>query len=202
MNEFDFVVLRNAWDKFRTDREDEIKKLSPSFVSPGEIYLKRIQEDDNYLTVEFLGFENSVDDAGRVQQAKRIIVNWVKRFSMDVQIQRSDPNTLILRISKELKFSESQDVDEAAVSIFKRDPKTNKTKKAYRCIGGKKNGRRVSNPDDCIGVPDWNKKMNMQVSKRAKYGQSAAAKTKTKLTNIVAKRVSKANKRLKKARGF
>lgn len=197
MNVLNFETLRKAWSLFIQEREEEIRRLSQSFTSPSEIYLKRVRDTDEELVVEFLGFENAVDNVENIQQAKRIIQNWIKRFSMSVRLQPSNSsNVMILSISKELKFSE------AAISVFKRDPKSNKTKKAYRCIGGKKNGRKVSNPDDCIGVPDFDKKINLKVSKRAKYGQSSASKTKTKLTNIVARRVKKANTRLKKARGF
>lgn len=198
---FTFEALRDAWNKLRTDRIEELRKLVPNLTAPNEIYIKKLPEQPDSIVVQFLGLENAVDDSHHIPATKRLIVQWIRKFSMSVQIMRSDPTTLILKISKELKFSESY-VDEASVSIFKRDPGSNKVKKVYRCIGGKKNGRRVSNPDDCIGVPDWDKKMNFAKSKRAKYGQSTKAKTKTKLTNIVSKRVRKANARLKKARGF
>lgn len=191
-----FDTIRAAWDKLRTERETELQKLAPNLSNPGEIYLKKIREDDNYIILQFNGFSNAVDQTQAIPQVKRIIVEWIRKYSMEVQIMPGDLTTLMVRVSKETKFSE------AAISIFKRDPKTNKAKKAYRCVGGKKDGRRVSNPDQCIGVPDFNKKMNFAISKRTKYGQATKSKTKTKLTNIISKRVRKANQRLKKARGF
>ena len=99
-------------------------------------------------------------------------------------------------MSKDLKFNE------AAISVFKRDPKTNKKKTQYKCIGGKKNGRKVADPNACIGVPDPAKKIKFSITKRAKYGQASKSRKKTQLTNITARRISKANQRLKKARGF
>lgn len=191
-----FDTIRAAWDKLRTERETELKKLAPNLSNPGEIYLKKIREDDSYIIIQFNGFSNAVDQTQAIPQVKRMIVEWIRKYSMEVQIMPGDLTTLMVRVSKETKFSE------AAISIFKRDPKTNKAKKAYRCVGGKKDGRRVSNPDQCIGVPDFNKKMNFAISKRTKYGQATKAKTKTKLTNIISKRVRKANQRLKNARGF
>jgi hypothetical protein len=191
-----FDTIRAAWDKLRTERETELQKLAPNLSNPGEIYLKKIREDDNYIILQFNGFSNAVDQTQAIPQVKRMIVEWIRKYSMEVQIMPGDLTTLMVRVSKETKFSE------AAISIFKRDPKTNKAKKAYRCVGGKKDGRRVSNPDQCIGVPDFNKKMNFAISKRTKYGQATKSKTKTKLTNIISKRVRKANQRLKKARGF
>ena len=115
---------------------------------------------------------------------------------MSVQQVRSNNEDLIVRMSKELKMTE------AVVSVFKRDPKTNKRKNYYKCVGGKKNGRKVSNPNDCIGVPDPAKKIKFSITKRAKYGQASASRKKTQLTNVTARRLKKANQRVKKARGF
>ena len=338
MTGFDFNVLKTAWNNLKKKREHELRRIAPYLTDPDEIYMKRIQEDDDYLTVQFLGFENSVSDSNSIPQVKRLIVTWIKRFSMNVQTGRGDVRTLTVRIAKEMKFSEAveipteakraelyklyrkslkvmpgspaqekikariaelrQELDmneaveipneairvarnmlsqvsgkpllcgdsdtvagfsiethtlgcrnaadepkeqwweshwkiydeyandgrseilgdpadgtfvtitptrgtmEAAISIFKRDPKTNKSKRYYKCIGGKKHGRRMANPNDCIGFPDFMKKMKFAMTKRQKPGQAGLGKKKTQLTNIMAKRIRKANTRLKKARGF
>lgn len=196
MAELNFETLKAAWNRLKTDREADLKKISPDLTDPDEIYLKRVSESDYELAVKFAGFRNAVQNQSSIPQVKRIIITWLRNFSMDVQQARSDDDTLIVRISKELKF------DEAAISIFKRNPKTNKRQTAYRCIGGKKDGRRVSDPNQCIGVPDPAKKIKFSITKRAKYGQAAKGRKKTSLTNITAKRIRKANQRLKKARGF
>jgi len=192
----DFETLRDAWNKLRKDREQDLKKVVPDLSDPQEIFLKRISEDDSRIVVQFAGLRRSVQNQYSIPQIKRLIMTWLRNFSLDAQQARSDTDSLIASISKELKFGE------AAISVFKRNPKTNKKQTAYRCIGGKKDGRRVSNPNACIGVPDPGKKIKLAITKRSKYGQAAKSKKKTQLTNITAKRIRKANSRLKKARGF
>jgi len=196
MAAIDFETLKKAWTQLKTTRSVDLKRLSPNLSDPSEIYLKRIDETDIYLTVQFGGFENATSDSRFIPQLKRIVTSWLRKVSLDVKVMRSEPNSLIVRMETESKL------DEAVISVFKRDPKTNKRKDYFKCIGGKKNGRRVKNPADCIGVPDFNKKVKFTQTKRAKAGQSGIGKKKTQLTNIVSKKIRKANMRLKKARGF
>lgn len=196
MSELTFDVLKQAWKKLTNERSEELQKLATDLSRPTEIYIKKIKEDEVSLMVEFSGITNAVVTAQSTAQVKRAITTWMRKFSMDVKVQRSDPNNLIVKLSKELKISE------AAISVFKRDPKSNKIKKYYKCVGGKKDGRKVADPNDCIGIPDFQKKMKFGMTKRAKSGQTSASKKRTQLTNIVTKRLTKANKRLKKARGF
>lgn len=198
MTAVSFETLKRAWTKLKTDRSAELLRRSPDLVNPQEIYLKRHQETPYEMVIQFSGFEDAVDTAENIPQAKRVLLVWLKNIFMNVQQMQSDPDTLLVKIEKETKG----EYTEAAISIFKRDPKSNKRKNYYRCIGGKKNGRRVAKPDDCIGVPDPMKKIKFGVTKRAKPGQAALGKKKTQLTNITAKKIRKANQRLKKARGF
>ena len=196
MEQLSFETLKDAWEKLKKERAIEMKKVAPDLSDPNEIYLKRVSESDVELAVRFAGFSHAVQQQSSIPQVKRLVVNWLKHISMSVQQVRADEDTLVVRMSKELKMTE------AAISIFKRDPKTNKKKSYYKCVGGKKNGRRVANPNDCIGVPDPIKKIKFSITKRAKYGQAAKSRKKTQLTNVTARRVRKANQRLKKARGF
>jgi hypothetical protein len=196
MHQLTFETLKAAWERLKKQRSAEMKKVAPDLSDPDEIYLKRVSESDVELAVRFAGFRHAVQQQTSIPQVKRLILNWLKNISMNVQQVRSDDDLLIIRMSKELK------VTEAAISIFKRDPKTNKKKNYYKCIGGKKNGRRVANPNDCIGVPDFAKKAKFAITKRAKYGQASASRKRTQLTNVTARRIKKANQRVKKARGF
>ena len=197
MSYFTFEQLKQSWDKIRTNRGEDLKTQSTALSNPENIFIKRIKEDETSMTVEFSGLENAVEEDRAVPQVKRIIIGWLKKVSNDVRLIRSDlPATLMVEISKDMKLGE------ASISVFKRDPKTNKSKRSYKCIGGKKNGRKVADPNNCIGVPDFNKKMKFAQTKRAKVGQTAISRKKTSLTNIMSKRVRKANQRLKKARGF
>lgn len=196
MQQLTFDTLKDAWNKLKKDRSAEMKKVAPDLSDPDEIYLKRVSENDVELAVRFAGFRHSVQQTSSIPQIKRLVVNWLKHVSLSVQQVRADDDSLVVRMSKDLK------VTEAAVSIFKRDPKTNKKKSYYKCVGGKKNGRRVADPSDCVGIPDPAKKIKFAITKRAKYGQAAKSRKKTQLTNVTARRIRVANKRLKKARGF
>ena len=196
MQELDFDTLKASWQKLVKNRSVEMKRIAPDLSEPDEIYLKRVTESDVMLAVRFAGLTKAVNTRSSIPQVKRLIINWLKNVAMDVQQARSDDDTLIVRMSKELKMTE------AAVSVYKRDPKTNKRKTYYKCVGGKKNGRKVADPNDCIGVPDPAKKIKFSITKRAKYGQASKSRKKTQLTNVTARRIKKANQRLKKARGF
>ena len=196
MHEIDFDILKQAWNRLVSTRSAAMKKAAPDLSEPNQIYLKRVAEDEVQLAVRFAGISKAVNQRSSIPQVKRLIVNWLKNVATDVQQVRSDDDSLIVRIAKEMK------VDEAAISVFKRDPKTNKRKTYYKCVGGKKGGRKVANPNDCIGVPDPAKKIKFSITKRAKYGQASKSRKKTQLTNVTARRIRKANQRLKKARGF
>lgn len=196
MSQINFENLKAAWDKLKTERSAELKRLAPNLNKSDEITLRRTTEDEQFMTVQFSGFESAVDDINYVPPVKRLVIQWLRKISDDVRTMRSDPDSLIVKIDKASK------IEEAAISVFKRDPKTNKKKNYYKCVGGSKNGKRVSSPEKCIGIPDFAKKTKMKISKRAKAGQMGMGRKKTQITNIVAKKVRKANMRVKKARGF
>lgn len=201
MTTLTFEVLKQAWEKMVNTRSQDILAVAPYLTNPEEIKISQIpeHETDSTLMVKFNFINKASDDADTaIPQAARFITNWLRSFSDSVRISGStEYGTRVFEVSKNLKI-----VNEAAVSIMRRDPKTNKIKKIYRCVGGKKDGKRVANPDDCIGVPDFNKKLKFGMFKRSQKARNSVSKTKTRLTNIVSKRVAKANKRLKKARGF
>lgn len=198
MDTLTFDVIATAWKKLISDQDkvSVMQMQAPTFINPSAIKIKNVSDDGDTIHINFYGFEVASSDTQGVPTVKRMILNWVKKFSDQVQVIDSVSTDLNLVVSKYTKFTE------AAVPVFRRDPKTNKVKRAYKCIGGSKNGKRVSDPNQCMQYPSVDKKIKLSVSKRAKYGQSAKARTKTRLTNIVAKRTRKANQRLKKARGF
>lgn len=191
-----FENLKSAWDRLKTERSAELRRLSPNLSTPEEITLRRTGEDEGSLTVQFSGFENATDDVNYVPQVKRLVLLWLRKISDDIRTMRSDPDSLIVKMDKGSK------VEEASIGVFKRDPKTNTRKNYYKCIGGLKNGKKVSSPDKCVGAPDFKKKTKMKMTKRAKSGQMGMGRRKTQLTNIVSKKIRKANTRFKKARGF
>lgn len=201
MSILEFSSIASAWKTITGDsiKRDELRTITPGFTNPSAIRIKLVQDEEDQFHIRFYGFEKAIEDSGRtdtISMAKRTIQNWLTTLSTSVRIIPSTPNDLNLIIGKERKFTE------AAIPVFRRDPKTNKVKRAYKCIGGRKDGRRVSDPDQCLQYPNVAKKMSLSVTRRGKYGQSVKSRTRTKLTNIVAKRVRKANQRMKKARGI
>ena len=99
MADFNFETLKHSWHLLRSEREDDLKTIAPTLANPGEIYLKRVKDDDENLTVQFLGFDNAVDDASTIPQVKRLLINWLKRSSQDVRVRPSDNNTMIVQMS-------------------------------------------------------------------------------------------------------
>lgn len=198
MDNLNFDVVLKAWKKLIADpvKLNAIQTQAPGLVHPNAIRMKNVDETNDTLHFRFYGFDAAADSVQDVPIIKRMVLNWLKQFSDFVQVMDSGDSDLNLKVSKQLKFTE------AAIPVYKRDPKTNKVKRVYKCIGGRKDGRRVSDPNQCLQYPSVDKKIKLSISKRAKHGQRAKARTKTKLTNIVSRRVRKANQRLKKARGF
>jgi hypothetical protein len=199
MSDLSFNKIARAWKTMvaNPDKALAMKVQSPSLIHPDAIRIKNVDtDDDTNIHIRFYGFDASSSDAKGIPTIKRMVMNWIKKISDHVQIIDSASSDLNMIISTQMRFTE------AAVPVFRRDPKTNKMKRAYKCIGGRKNGRRVSNPDQCLQYPNIEKGIKLAISKRAKHGQRAKNRTKTKLTNIMSRRVRKANKRLTKARGF
>jgi len=198
MNGLDFQTIANAWKRMISDptKVMSMQTEAPDLLHPNAIRIKNIPSDDGKIHIRFYGFDAASSDTTGIPIIKRMVMNWVKRISTNVQIIDSGMSDLSLIISPDMRFTE------AAISIFKRDPKSNKVKRVYKCIGGRKNGRRVSDPEQCLQYPSVEKRMKLAISKRMKAGASGKARTKTKLTNIMSRRVRKANQRIKKARGM
>lgn len=127
-----FDLLKDAWKRFLVRRQDDVRASEPNFTSPESVYLKLVAEDAQTMTVQFLGFENAVEQSSYIPQAKRVILNWLKQISMNVQVQRGIDNTLIARISKEMKFDESRKFttpEKRADKIISEDPADSKYKR-------------------------------------------------------------------------
>lgn len=199
MDELTFDIIAKAWKKLVStpDKVNAMRTEAPTLTHPEAIRLKHSgHTGDDAIHIIFYGFDAASDEIQGIPTIKRMVLNWLKKIADNVQVVDSTETDLNLLVSPATKFTE------AAIPILRRDPKTNKVKRAYKCIGGRKDGRRVSNPDQCLQYPSVAKKISLSISKRAKYGQRSKSRTKTKLTNIVSKRVRKANARLKKARGM
>lgn len=198
MDTVDFDTIADAWKRLINDddRVDNMKVEAPSLVYPNAIRIKNISQDESSLRIQFFGFETASNGTAGIPIIKRMIVNWLKQISSMVQVVNAGTGDLVVNISTMSKFTE------VAVPVFRRNPKTNAITRVSKCVGGAKAGRKVSNPNSCMTYPDVEKRANLSISKRARAGQIVQQKTKTKLTNIVSRRVRKINQRMKKARGF
>lgn len=201
MQDVSFKSIFNAWKKISNNPHiiEDMKRTIPNLTNPSKILIRNnTQENDADLHIEFINLLNAMKDSNGIEYMKRWIYNWLKEISDSVQMLSigGDPGTVNFKISRHKRF------DEAAIPILRRDSKTNKVKRVYKCIGGKKDGKKVANPDQCLKVPDFFKRANLSITKRAKQGQSKKSKTKTKLTNIIAKKVRRRNQMIKKSRGF
>ena len=54
---FNFKVLKTAWNNVKKNRQSELQRVAPHLTDPEEIYMKRMEEDEDYLTVQFAGFD-------------------------------------------------------------------------------------------------------------------------------------------------
>lgn len=73
-----------------------------------------------------------------------------------------------------------------------------KVVRKYRCSGGKRHGRVVSNIAQCYATPDVKKKNKMKLT-RARLGKKMARKSrKTKRVNPASRRVQAMNKSTRK----
>ena len=70
----------------------------------------------------------------------------------------------------------------------------NKVVRKFRCAGGKRHGRIVSTPQQCIAAPDIKKRMKLKITK-ARLGSRMVRKSKkTKRVNPASKRVAALNR--------
>ena len=63
--------------------------------------MSRVSETPQMLTVMFRGFDQALADTDKsLPMAKRFLLDWLKRFGGQTQIQRGDPTSMIIRITK------------------------------------------------------------------------------------------------------
>jgi hypothetical protein len=101
MDELTFDSIRAQWDSLKTGNPIAIKNQVPGLINLSTVFIKRIDENPQYLTVEFKGFENAVQDTNKdIPLLKRAIQQWLRRFTSSVQAQRTDGSSMIMRLSR------------------------------------------------------------------------------------------------------
>lgn len=199
MNELSFKRIVGAWRVLTKNPQSvqDLKREIPSLNDPSQIKIRNnTQRGEPSLHLEFIDISMAIDDANEQGYVKRMIQNWLKGMSDGVQvINTGDPDSFSVKVSRTGRFAE------AAIPILRRDSK-NRIKRVFKCVGGRKDGKKVSDMNQCLQVPDFYKKARLSVTKRAKHGQTSKSKKSTKLTNIVAKKAKRRNALIKKSRGF
>jgi len=90
-----------------------------------------------------------------------------------------------------------EDLEEAKMAWAKRG---NKVVRKFRCAGGRRHGRIVSNIAQCFAKPDMKKRLKLKVTK-ARLGAKMTRKArKTKRINPASRRVAALNKAAKPKR--
>ncbi len=200
------MVKTVAEDMIKDRIQDMLKELSdtPSFRSivgnPSAIDKINIEIDRRplHIAITFSNLEVLFNNSSvsNMTRLRKLLYDWAKEEFGDVKIAASQFGMMILSIKDDTLL------DEASIQVFKRNPKTNKITKAYKCIGGRKDGRKVSNPSSCTKPPDPYKRIKFNQVKRASAGSTKFKKASMKLNNLAYKRSIAANKRLTKARKF
>jgi len=190
-----YAVVKSAWDRVSDEKLIEFKDKVPSLISLQVVDLDLKKESNQRLMIIFTNLGEAVEKAQDIPVLKSVITNWLKQIGM-VRIQRSDPRSLTLEISN----IDVNGLEEAVVKVFTR--KGNSLVPAMKCLGGPKNGQRTNDVKTCMQPPSYARRTARKVSSRKNKGAIAKKRRQTKLTNIIGRRrLSKANARLKKARG-
>jgi hypothetical protein len=101
MQPLSFDLIQNGWNAIKASGAPNLKKLVSGFIDPRRIFLQRVAETPDTLTVMFKGFDQALDDPENDGPLlKRAILAWIKNFSLEVQIEHGDPQSFILRILK------------------------------------------------------------------------------------------------------
>ncbi len=101
--ELSFDLLVKAWKKLRRDRIDDLRRAAPNLTSLDKVFIRKIAEDDESITVEFAGLDTASLNQSKIAEVLRIIEIWLQRVSERVQKVRNTSTVLTLRLSKRLK---------------------------------------------------------------------------------------------------
>ena len=101
MQQLDFKSLQSAWDKMKVFKQAEFKSAVPGLQSLDKIALKRTDEDDRFLTVEFINLTSAMlNPLTDIPAFNKVVTSWLKRISPQTQIVPGGGDNLMVRISK------------------------------------------------------------------------------------------------------
>lgn len=173
--------------------EHEISSLIGEGFSISKLTISLVRETQDNILISITGFEN-ITSLNNITKLKRIILEIIENYPIVVKRVKGNENELRVNLVK------NDEITEAVIKVFKR--KGNSLALTLKCIGGPKNNKRVSDPSICMQPPSFNRRVGSKKGSRNKNSR-AKRRARTKVTNIISrKRLQKANKRIKKARGF
>lgn len=179
-----FKDFDDAWQE--SGQRETARKLS---VDPSVIKLSMESRKLDSFVAKFDGFTGI--DQNKIEMFKGEIIDWAKKVG-NVKILKSHPESLFLEISGEIA--------EAVIKVFKAQG--GKIVPTFRCIGGPKNGKKASDPSICMSPPNIKRRQAMRKAARQHKGSIANKRMKAGRTNkLLRRKVTKANQRLRKARG-
>lgn len=102
-DELTFDLLVRAWKKLRVERIDDLRRAAPNLTSLDKVFIRKVSEDDESITVEFAGLDTAALNQSRISEVARVIEIWLQKVSERVQKVRNTSAVLTLRLSKQLR---------------------------------------------------------------------------------------------------
>lgn len=121
--ELTFDLLVKAWKKLRKERMDDLRRSAPSLTSLDKVFIRKVAEDEDTITVEFAGLDTAALDQSRSAEVRRIIEIWLQRISENVRKVRNTSTVLTLNLSKRLRIGHI-DMTKFARGKMNATPKT------------------------------------------------------------------------------
>ena len=102
MQNLTFDMLNQAWNVLRTSEASDLQARLPMLQNPRALLMQRVSETPFVLTVMFRGFDQALTDMERgVPMTKRFLLDWIRSFGGQAQIQRGEDETsMVIRITK------------------------------------------------------------------------------------------------------
>lgn len=101
MKNLTFDGLNQAWNVLRTRAPRTMASHIPTLQNPRALLMTRVDESPYVMTVMFRGFDQAIaDNVKGTPAAKRFLLDWVRTQGGEAQIQRGDPDNLLVRITK------------------------------------------------------------------------------------------------------
>ncbi len=195
-------IFKQKWEELEAmgPPNNPLIKAVPSLESLEDIDISIDSASPNGVCeVSFFNLTAVISGDQEVPILKREIIRWLRSFC-DVRL-RMATDTSVLRVTlTNFKDNGIPPVTEAVERAFKRSG--NQIVRVFKCVGGPKDGRRVSDPDQCLKAVNVNRRMAVKQAARKNAGKIQKSKTKNRMVNIVSRnRLNKATKRLKKVLG-